>query len=220
MSELDFRPLKRKSGYRDATLIVIACEGNKTEKKYFENLASSNEYRNPKVRVEVLDRISTSSSPSHVLSSLNQCKRHYGLQPRHGDQLWLVFDIDRWPNRMINDVTKQSREKHYFIAESNPCFEVWLLMHVKPLSEYDDKVLSELKSNSRTKNRNRLEAELMTHCGGKYNKSNPDTTLFIKLVNTAVENARKSDTRPKHRWLNHIGSRVYKLVESIINSSP
>lgn len=219
MTDLQFRPLTRKSGYRDAKLIVIACEGNRTEKKYFEDLASSDEFRNPRVRVEVLDRISTSSSPSHVLALLDQCKRHYGLHPKDGDQLWLVFDIDRWTTKMVNDVIKQSRDKRYHVAESNPCFEVWLLMHVKSLSEYNEKQMRALTTNSKVKNRNRLETELKTHCGGRYNKSNPDTSIFIKLVNSAVENAKQSDTRPSHRWLNQIGSRVYKLVESIINSS-
>ncbi len=218
MNDLIFRPLSRKSGHRDARLIVIACEGSKTEKKYFEDLTVADKYRNPRVWVEVLDRKSTSSSPNHVLASLDQCKNHYGLHPSRGDQLWLVFDIDSWPTGMIKDVIKQSLEKKYLVAESNPCFEIWLLMHLKALSEYGEEEMCELRTNSKTENRNRLETELMKLCG-EYNKSNLNTSHYIPHVDNAIKNAEQSDSESETRWLNQIGSRVYKLAQSTIDSS-
>ena len=55
---------------------------------------------------------------------------------------------------------------------------------------------------------------------GSYSKSKLKTSDYLPHISTAIENARKSDIRPNDRWLNQIGSRVYKLVQSIIDSSP
>jgi RloB-like protein len=215
MPERKFKPRERKSGFRDARLIIIAAEGTQTEKKYFHDLALDDKYRNPKVHVEVLSH-STDSSPAHIIRVLDEFRRTYSLRPI--DELWLVIDIDKWPVQMLSDILTQSRKSQYHIAVSNPCFEVWLLLHRASFDDYTDDELNELVENKRTNlaGRTRLEKELMKLCGS-YTKENLDTSHYIPFVEIAVERAQATDTNPEHGWPNQIGTRVYLLVQSIIN---
>ncbi|WP_069472057.1 RloB family protein [Candidatus Marithrix sp. Canyon 246] len=104
----------------------------------------------------------------------------------------------------------------YFLALSNPCFELWLLLHIKSLEEYPDNALDEFLENKKvSSSRTRLEAELINLLNS-YNKSNLDTAQFLPFVKQAIERAKKLDTNPKQRWSNGLGTRVYQLVEKII----
>ena len=214
------RPFTRKSKFRDAKSIVIATEGEFTEPVYFEAMALDDRFRHPRVKVRVLPTISGFSSPKHVIKRLNKISREYNLA--EGDELWLVIDKDRIEDRVLSEVAQQARQKGYHLADSNPCIELWLLLHHRSLNSYTESELEEFKENKKERfrsSRRRLELELIKVCG-TYNKSNLNSSDYLPKVEIAIENARKSDVEPEDRWLNHIGSRVYKLAQSIIASSP
>ena len=114
----------RRSGLRDAKLLVIASEGQKTEPKYFTDLKDV--YTRSGLHVEVLERSESASSPLHVLAHLNKFKTKYKL--RRDDELWMVIDVDRWPEHNLRDVAGKCRDKGFCLAVSNPCFVFrWLL---------------------------------------------------------------------------------------------
>lgn len=47
-----------------------------------------------------------------------------------GDQVWFVIDTDAW-GEAIPELKSLCRSRPgWFVAESNPCFEVWLYYHV------------------------------------------------------------------------------------------
>lgn len=213
MSKRQFKPRTRTSGVRDARLIIIATEGNKTEPHYFNAIATY--YRNSKVHVEVLERKSTASAPEHVITELDKFRREYSLNEH--DELWLVIDLDGWGSGKLSEVSTQCEQKNYGFAVSNPCFEVWLLLHVATLDSYTEQELIELIENrkSNKNSKTRLEKELTKLCGA-YNKENLDTSPFLEHVAVAIERARAIDIHPTHRWPNQLGTRVYLLAESIL----
>jgi hypothetical protein len=43
------------------------------------------------------------------------------------DQVWCVFDIDDHPK--VDDAKQQARDNGIKLAVSNPCFELWVLLH-------------------------------------------------------------------------------------------
>ena len=49
------------------------------------------------------------------------------------DQFWLCIDKDHWADSGHIDnlvqVLQHCRQKEYHVAISNPCFELWLLLH-------------------------------------------------------------------------------------------
>lgn len=68
------------------------------------------------------------SSPEHVLKQLNDYKKEYELES--DDELWLVIDKDRWPDAMLSHVATECTQDIYMhVAISNPCLELWLLLH-------------------------------------------------------------------------------------------
>ncbi|HLF87980.1 MAG TPA: RloB family protein [Anaerolineales bacterium] len=210
-----FVPRTRRSGYRNPKLIIIASEGTHTEKKYFEDLAVS--YAIPNLHVEVLDRLDSGSDPESVLKALDKFRSQYSLRLNY-DELWLVIDVDRWPIKKLSEVSSLCAQKNYGYAVSNPCFELWLLLHLKALDEYPEEILQEFRENRRPNAkhaRTRMELELVTVLGS-YSKSNPDTGQLLGNVPIAIERARALDINPEYRWPNDLGTRVYLIAEKII----
>jgi hypothetical protein len=211
-----FIPPSRRSGNRDAKLIIIASEGTNTEKKYFDDLVE--EYRVKNIHVEVLPRIEGGSDPQNVIKVLDNFRKHYSLRLGY-DELWLVIDVDRWGNKKLAEAGSLCTQKNYGYAVSNPCFEIWLLLHIKSLDEYSKDELQKLKENKRANKNARtyLELEIVSLIGS-YNKSDLDTSEYIKNVKTAISRAKKLDINLEHRWVNDLGTRVYLIAEKIITS--
>jgi len=133
--------------------------------------------------------------------------------------LFLVIDCDKWKEKNLADVAKQCNQKSMKLCVSNPCFELWLLLHEKDISEYSDDEKNVLfKNNKINKTKRYLDGELMKYWGG-YNKSKKDFSFLIPKVKTAIENAKKLDLNPKERWQNYLGTRVYLIAEKIIDLS-
>lgn len=209
-----FKPRSRLSGVRDAKLIVIASEGVKTEKQYFEGLASR--YINSRVKVYVLEREDVmASSPERVIRELDSFEDEYP-NLESDDEFWLVIDVDRWGDAKLAEIAQKCQQKNYNLAVSNPCFELWLLLHLRSLDEYSQETLNEFLENPRIgRERKRLGMELLKILG-KYNKSNLNVDQFLPFVKQAIQRARELDTCPSDRWPNDLGSRVYLLAEKII----
>lgn len=206
-----FKPLSRPSAFRDAKLIIIATEDTKAEPKYFRDVAAY--YKNPKVHVEVLTRPGTASSPEYVINMLDKFKQKYHLNKI--DELWMVIDVDRWGEKKLSLIAMLCRQKNYFLAVSNPCSDIWFLIHKQSLDDYPGETLNEFLENKKIYKRTRLEIELIKVYGG-FNKKNLNTAQFLPFVNEAVARARKLDIHPEQRWPLQLGTRIYLLAEKII----
>ena len=207
-----YRPPNRPHGVRNPKLIIIATEGLKTEPRYFDALAIF--YGSSRTHVQVLKRLESASDPQRVLNQLQEFRRKYSLKPI--DELWLVIDVDRWTSQMLSDVTSQALQMGASLAVSNPCFEIWLLLHHHALSDYDQSVLDEFLQNGKDgTSRSRLERELIAIVG-EYNKTTLNTNGYIPNVDKAIQNAELADTCPDERWPQEVGAHVYRLAKHII----
>ena len=209
---------ERREAFRDARLIVIASEGKDTERIYFKALAK--EYTNPRVHVHILERSEdeqNNSSPEHVLKQLNDYKGHYELES--DDELWLVVDRDRWTEAMLSRVaTECAQDSFMHVALSNPCIELWLLLHLVDATLLTPEE-QQLWMENRRKSKNavpylkvRLRQEM-----GSYHESSYDALSLIVHVEDAIERARALDKNPNDRWPQTLGTRVYLLAESVMN---
>lgn len=189
--------LPRSQYVRDARLFVVATEGARTEKQYFELFQST------RVKVEVVSTgEDNKSAPQHVLSRLAQFQEEYDLGPE--DELWLVFDKDRW---FVEDVAQVAVESGYRLAVSNPCFELWLLLHF----EQHDPADATCKH---------IEKRLKV-CLPGYHKAKLKHALYTRdAVVRAVEAAKKLDKAEGVRWPAFPGTHVYKLVEKLLEFWP
>ncbi len=209
---------ERREAFRDARLIVIASEGKDTERIYFMALAK--EYTNPRVHVHILERSvdeQNNSSPEHVLKQLNDYKSQYELEA--DDELWLVVDKDRWTEAMISRVaTECSQEVAMNMALSNPCFELWLLLHIEDAVSLTPKEQKQWMENCRkSKNADPYLKVRLRQKIGAYHESSYDAQTLIAHVEDAIERARALDKNPNDRWPQTLGTRVYLLAESVMN---
>lgn len=207
----------RKEAYRDVRLIIIASEGKETEKIYFNALAKV--FRNPRVHVKVLERREDeqhNSSPLHVMNQLNDYKDQYSLEA--DDELWLVIDKDRWSDALLSQVAQKcSQDCNMQMALSNPCFELWLLLHLVNAAKLSCEEQQRWLINRRKTKRSdpylkvRLREEM-----GSYHESNYNAEALVINVKDAIARARELDINPTDRWPQTLGTRVYLLAESII----
>lgn len=209
---------ERREAFRDARLIVIASEGKDTERIYFKALAK--EYTNPRVHVHILERSvgeQNNSSPEHVLKQMNDYKSQYELEA--DDELWLVVDKDRWTDAMLSHVaTECTHDDFMHMALSNPCIELWLLLHLVDVSSLSQEEQQQwLENRRKSKNADpylkvRLRQEM-----GTYHESAYDAQMLIAHVEDAIARARALDKNPADRWPQSLGTRVYLLAESVMN---
>lgn len=207
----------RLEGVRSARLVVIAGEGRYTESIYFN--AVKNELRAPNVHVEVLDRNSDESSPESVHRQVADFMRQYNIED--DDELWLVIDRDRWQERMLSQVAQLcAQNSHLHFCMSNPCFELWLLLHLEDVEQYDDETKNALLLNKKNKSGVTWLKKRMKDLLGSYAESNYDALSLIPYTSVAIDRARRLDNNPQDRWPQSIGSRVYLLMESITGQRP
>ena len=209
---------ERREAFRDARLIVIASEGKDTERIYFKALAK--EYTNPRVHVHILERSEdeqNNSSPEHVLKQLNDYKGHYELES--DDELWLVVDRDRWTEAMLSRVATECAQDNFMhVALSNPCIELWLLLHLVDatlLTSEEEQLWMENRRKSKNADpylKVRLRQEM-----GSYHESSYDAKMLIEHVDVAIARAEALDNNPADRWPQTLGTRVYLLAESVMN---
>ena len=209
---------ERREAFRDARLIVIASEGKDTERIYFKVLAK--EYTNPRVHVHILERSvdeQNNSSPEHVLKQLNDYKSQYELEA--DDELWLVVDKDRWTEAMLSRVaTECLQEVAMHMALSNPCFELWLLLHIEDATSLrPEEQMLWMENRRKSKNADPYLKVRLRQKIGSYHESSYDTLALIAHVEDAIERARALDKNPADRWPQTLGTRVYLLAESIMN---
>ena len=211
------KPFTRKRGVRDASLFVIACEGANTEPKYFKDFRHSYFIeKHPEIHVEVLAKEDDSlSAPQQVLDLADRFKKTYRLKP--SDKLWVVIDRDKqsWEEKTMESIAKQCSQKEILLAVSNPCFELWLLLHHKSIESFSENFQEKLLNNKKVNQNKTFIQKYLEEVVGGYNPRNPETVDFMPYVKKAVERAKRQDI-PNERWPNYLGSRVYQLIEQLL----
>lgn len=211
---------ERREAFRDARLVVVASEGKDTERIYFKALAK--EYANPRVHVHVLERSEdekNNSSPEHVLKQLNDYKTQYALEA--DDELWLVVDKDSWTDGMLSRVAAVcAKDAAMNMALSNPCFELWLLLHLEDATSLTpEEYKMWLENRRKSKNADPYLKVRLRQKLGSYHESSYDAPALVVNVGTAIERARRLDKGPDDRWPQTLGTRVYLLAESVVRGA-
>ena len=98
------------------------------------------------------------------------------------------------------------------VADSNPCFEAWLIQHFSSLTD-----ILELSHVNQVKSCNYVIDKHLKRFDRKYKKSNLDSAIYMPKVNSAIENAKYDENiASKLDDFTYTGSRVQKLVKEIL----
>lgn len=142
--------LIRESGVRNREkMFLLAYEGNETEPTYFEALKEDYRFNHEIIEIVSLrrDPKDTRSAPKYVFKNLEAIKEEYDLDRR--DELWMIIDRDRNRNNIEKYYQLCQTQNNFFLALSNPCFELWLLLHLKDLKEFTEEELLEIETNKK-----------------------------------------------------------------------
>ena len=122
----------RKPPDRDATLFIIYCEGSRREPQYFKYFKDIS----TRINLEVVEADSQeNNSPlglyEHACSDIGSSDSDFPVKYElgEGDQVWFVIDTDKWGDSINELRSRCGMQKNWFVAQSNPCFEVWLYYH-------------------------------------------------------------------------------------------
>ncbi|MBR4766736.1 MAG: RloB domain-containing protein [Clostridia bacterium] len=108
-------------------LIVIIAEGkNVTETNYFKSF--QNQYASYNIK---LLSVGHETDPKNMLERLEDYWQKQELNTENGDMAFVVLDLDCDEKKanLIKRLASKSFNSRFIV--SNPCFEVWFLLHYK-----------------------------------------------------------------------------------------
>lgn len=133
---------KKSSGWRSGrregrsrmvqmTRHLVVSEGKETEPRYFESVRTALGSANGR-KIAIVVK----GTGKHTLDLLDFAIEYCRYAPETFDHVWLVFDKDDFPtvdfDVMERKCTELSDGSRTFRALwSNPCFELWLLLHLR-----------------------------------------------------------------------------------------
>lgn len=200
----------RPSGVRSRKpTYVIATEGEKTEPDYFAYLDRLHQ----DINVIVLPADDGHSQPRQVLDKLLCRKQELNSEELKTYHYWIVFDHDLRQRPELEKVMKDAEDNEISVADSNPCFEAWLIQHFGPLAEILELSHRKPVKGCRYVINNHLKKP---EFDPKYRKGRLDSSIYMPKVNSAIENAEyDEDIASNVDDFRYTGSRVHKLVKEI-----
>ncbi len=123
---------------RTAKKLYIFCEGQDREVKYFEY------FQNFSSNIDIIPiaNLNGQSSPDKLRQQAElsffgneNIPKKFELSKEYKDEVWFVIDTDSWNEggkiELLKKYCTQKNElnNRWFIAQSNPCFELWFYYH-------------------------------------------------------------------------------------------
>ena len=109
-------------------IIRVMSEGYITEPEYLRRLAKSNSN-------VVLKIVKSGKSPDTLVREAQKLYRSTN-RIRSSDQVWCIFDVDDVSDQSIKEIRARASTNDIKTATSNPCFELWLVLHKKDQTAY------------------------------------------------------------------------------------
>jgi hypothetical protein len=166
---------RRRVAFREPRRrILVVCEGKVTEPKYFRALRQL--FHRPTLDVVIDDRCGV---PKTLVERAVELKKEAARAAKRQkenflayDEVWCVCDVDEHP--LLPEAKQQARDNGISLAISNPCFELWALLH--------------FRDNAAAETRHKVRSLLKVHIP-RYDKELPAPTL-MPLLEQAMQRAR------------------------------
>ncbi|MGZ4111046.1 MAG: RloB family protein [Tumebacillaceae bacterium] len=114
-----------KGRKRAKSIILIVCESLETEIQYFEGFKdASQDFNIHVVKGKTQDPVDLVKDAMRFAD-----KEGLILGEENGDAAWCVFDVDDSDDARLTRAKQLADQQHVKIALSNPCIELWFLLH-------------------------------------------------------------------------------------------
>lgn len=126
-------------------IIFIGAEGkNKTETKYF------NSFNRLQDTYIVKFERNNRTDPKGMVTSIHKEAQAEGITGRNGDEVYVLLDADseQYKKEQIKEAISIGKNKNVNVIISNPCFELWFLLHFEYTTKYfssNRELIKELK---------------------------------------------------------------------------
>ena len=125
--------LKRGSARREPKQrFVLFCEGKKTEPAYFDAIKRCR--TSTQIAVKIVEDMGVPKTiAERAIKEANANRRRRKRNSfEEDDEVWAVFDRDQHPH--FKDAVQWCEDHGVGVARSDPCFELWLILHER---DYD-----------------------------------------------------------------------------------
>jgi len=186
-------------------LIILATEGkNKTETLYFTQLEKKQD------KYHFIFASSNDTDPSGIINAAAKEARKQEISIKDGDFSAAVFDIDLDLNKInnIENTINFAKKKNVELYSSNPCFELWYLLHFAYSTKSYGSNLEVIK-------------ELRKYIPN-YEKNRCDFNILDPLSYKAIANAKQMQKKVKEVndgnicLVNNPNTDIYILVEKVL----
>jgi hypothetical protein len=186
-------PTRRRSTATPRLELLVFTEGERTEEIYLTDM-----YRRSQ-RPIVLRVSSYHGEPRQLVDRAVQEKN--GSRRRPGDQIWCVFDRDEFAH--FEAACQKAAANDINVAISNPCLELWFVLHFKDQRAHIDRdavqrLCSSLVGVDKTLTPKSLERL---------------DTLLPDAIGRAKYLARMHETNGNPQWENP-SSGIWRLIET------
>lgn len=185
-------------------IILIGAEGkNQTERKYFKAFNQvQSEYK-------IMAGKGNNTDPVGVVEDLLKSAKQEELDLKDGDMLACFIDVDfkNGRDQELRAAMKLARQNNVSVFLSNPCFEIWYLLHFRystKLYGSNEEVIKELGSYI-----------------SDYSKSKDVHDLIENKLDDALANTKKLESFHLENGTNDRlkklpSTEAYKLIEMIL----
>ena len=117
----------------------MVCEGEVTEPTYIRGY--ERHVRNASIEIVIAPELGV---PKRLVEIAKEAKIAADAEAKRRDddfirfdETWCVFDIDQHPR--VGEAREMARDNEIELAVSNPCFELWLLLHFRDSPGYRER---------------------------------------------------------------------------------
>ncbi|MGW0036174.1 RloB family protein [Gordonia sp. NPDC003376] len=193
------KPLKRRVGQRrERRTILVLCEGENSEPDYIKGLKSLPVVmENSAIDIAIADEHGV---PMTLVDIAAERRRN----DEELDEVWCIFDVE-WPKNhpRLKDALQKARDNDLRLAVSNPCFELWLILHLEDCRKWNDSKAAESRSRS-------LDSRSGKHI---------DPDKYIPFLAEACKRAERLDGMHEQNGTdfprNNPSSTMYRFVRAI-----
>lgn len=199
-------PRRRRSSEPRRKEILVFGEGAVTEEVYI--VFYKRRYRR-QVLIEIDEFRGT---PLALVERAKETKTRAEREERRGrgraqDAFWCIFDVDEHPN--LSQAIEMAEANNINLAISNPCIELWFLLHFKNQTAHIDG--------------HQAQSETRTALGCGKALTDSALKLLAESIDTATDRARKLEIKHRDDGTPAPGnpsSGMWRLMHSIIVPPP
>lgn len=202
---------RRKNTKKDVKFIIIVCEGECTEPIYFKKFNSELRYSGVSIKTPSVPETNPVNLVRAAIHIKN--KRDCRISLKDGDEIYCIYDVDDNNDSDLDTALILAKKNGIQILLSNPCFEIWFLLHFLRVNTayYREELFEKIKDHI-----------------ANYEKCQEVYHLLKDRQQTAIDNAKYLNNIHRDQGISLNGracnpsTQVFKLVEyiqNIINTS-